>query len=262
MSQDKSGDRRAILDKLNKRNRLKREQLRRELRRDFIRSRRTNKRGMLPRRNSGTRINSQIQAPEVRVIDDKGEKLGIVSSREALIMAEDRGLDLVEVAPNAKPPTCKIMNYGKWKYENDKKEAAARKRQTVISVKEVQVRPQTEAHDLNTKIRKAREFLLRGDKVKLNLRFRGRELAHQEVGFQRLMDMAAELDDVSVIEQEPKKEGLYMHCLLASDPAKLKEFSKVQKSSAPSGKTDATNSVDSSIDNSVDRSVDKKSASE
>lgn len=151
-----------------------------------------------------------------------------MSSREALAIAEGRGLDLIEIAPNATPPTCKIMDYGKYKYENKKKEKEARKKQTVISVKEIQVRPRTDDHDIEVKVRAARRFLLDGDKVKVNLRFMGRELAHQEFGMKTLKRVENMLMDVAMVETAPKLEGKQAFLLLAPDPLKVKEFLKNQ----------------------------------
>ncbi|RME16246.1 MAG: translation initiation factor IF-3 [Bdellovibrio sp.] len=171
-------------------------------------------------------MNKNITAPQVRLIDENGKMVGVMSSQEALAFAESRGLDLIEIAPNAKPPTCKVMDYGKWKYENKKKAVAARKKQTVIVIKEVQVRPRTDQHDLEVKLRHARRFLLDGDKVKINLRFSGREMAHQELGLQLLEKLTAELSNLAVVEQPPKREGRHMFVLLAPDPAKIKEYKK------------------------------------
>lgn len=152
--------------------------------------------------------------------------VGVMHPREALTMAEARGLDLIEIAPTATPPTCKIMDYGKWKYENKKKDKAAKKKQTVIVVKEIQVRPRTDQHDLDVKLRHARRFILEGDKVKINLRFMGREMAHQEFGVGILKKMIAALVDIAIIETEPKSEGRQMFALVAPDPVKVKEFIK------------------------------------
>ena len=155
--------------------------------------------------------------------------MGIMSSREALQQAEDRGLDLIEIAPNAKPPTCKIMDYGKWKYENKKKQVAAKKKQVVVSIKEIQVRPRTEQHDLDVKLKRAREFLLDGSKVKVNLRFHGREMAHQEIGFELLQKITKDLSNLAIAEVEPKKEGRQLFTLLAPDPIKIKEYQELKK---------------------------------
>jgi len=152
--------------------------------------------------------------------------VGVMSPREALAMAEARGLDLIEIAPTASPPTCKIMDYGKWKYENKKKEKEAKKKQTVITVKEIQVRPRTDDHDIDVKVRHARRFLLDGDKVKVNLRFMGRELAHQEYGMATLKRVRDMLMDVAMVETPPKVEGKQAFLLLAPDPVKVKEYLK------------------------------------
>lgn len=147
-------------------------------------------------------------------------------------MAEAKGLDLIEVAPTAKPPTCKIADYGKYKYELKKKEHEARKNQTVITVKEIQLRPRTEQHDLDVKMRQARGFLLDGDKVKVNLRFYGREMAHQELGMALLQKVIAALSDLAIVEAAPKMEGKQLFVQLAPDPVKIKDFQKKQESEA------------------------------
>lgn len=174
-------------------------------------------------------MNDEIYAQEIRLIDETGQMMGVMSPREAMAIAQSRGFDLIEIAPTAKPPTCKIMDYGKWKYENKKKEKVAKKKQTVITVKEVQLRPRTEQHDLEVKMRHARRFLLEGDKVKLNLRFSGREMAHQELGLRLLTEVSKGLEDVALIEVHPKLEGKQMFVLMAPDPAKVKEYLKVHK---------------------------------
>ena len=152
--------------------------------------------------------------------------LGVFPPMEALRLAEDRGLDLIEIAPTAKPPTCKIMDYGKYKYEQKKKEHEARKNQTVIVIKEIQLRPRTDQHDLDVKLRHARRFLLEGDKVKVNLRYYGREMAHQELGVQLLARVTATLTDIAMVETAPKMEGRQLFALYAPDPAKIKEYEK------------------------------------
>ncbi len=179
-------------------------------------------------------MNDTIRAQEVRVISDDGTMLGVHPLAEALKLAEDKGLDLIEIAPNVKPPTCKIMDYGKWKYENKKKAAEARKKQTIISIKEVQLRPRTEEHDLNTKLKNATKFLLNGDKVKVNLRFSGREMAHQELGFELLQEVTKKLDNIAIVEAEPKKEGRQLFVLLAPDPKKIKVYNEKQETAAAS----------------------------
>ncbi len=182
--------------------------------------------GRRPQKDDGYKVNRDIVAPEVRLIDENGTMLGVMSSREALSVAENKGLDLIEIAPMAKPPTCKIMDYGKWKYESKKKAHEARKKQTIITIKEIQVRPRTEQHDLDVKLRHARRFLLEGDKVKVNLRFTGREMAHQDLGLQLLKKVQAALEDIASTEAPPKMEGRQMFVLLSPDPAKIKEWEK------------------------------------
>lgn len=183
-------------------------------------------------REQGHRMNLQIRAPQVRVIADDGQMLGVFSVPDAVRLAEEKGLDLIEIAPQANPPTCKIMDYGKWKYENKKKQAEARKNQVVVSVKEVQLRPRTEEHDLETKLKHATRFLLGGDKVKVNLRFSGREMAHQELGFELVNKFTGRLNDIAVVEVPPKKEGRQLFAIIAPDAAKIKEYEKKQKEQA------------------------------
>lgn len=170
------------------------------------------------------RVNREIRAPQIRVIDDAGTMLGVMTVPEALRIAEERNLDLLEIAPTATPPTCKIMDYGKWKYENKKKAAAARKKQVIVSIKEVQMRPRTDQHDFETKMNHARRFLLDGDKVKVNLRFMGRELAHQELGLEIMKKCIEFTKDLAMVETNPKMEGKQLFLLLAPDPLKIKEY--------------------------------------
>lgn len=175
----------------------------------------------------GLRVNREIRVPQVRVIDEDGTMLGVMTVPEGIRLAEERGLDLIEIAPTASPPTCKIMDYGKWKYENKKKQAAARKKQVIVSVKEVQLRPRTDKHDFDTKMNHARRFLLEGDKVKVNLRFMGREMAHQELGLQLLRKVMEGLQDLATTEVSPKMEGRQMFLLMAPDPVKVKDYLKL-----------------------------------
>lgn len=153
--------------------------------------------------------------------------LGVMTVPEALRIAEDRGLDLLEIAPTAAPPTCKIMDYGKWKYEKKKQAAIARKKQTVVTIKEVQMRPRTDQHDFDTKMNHARRFLLDGDKVKVSLRFMGRELAHQELGVDVMKKAIAFVNDLAMVESNPKMEGKQMFLMLAPDPLKIKDYLKL-----------------------------------
>jgi len=154
------------------------------------------------------------------VIDDEGEQLGIMSAAEALELAAERSLDLVEVSPNAKPPVCRIMDYGKFKFEAKKQQNANKKKTKQVQLKEIKFRPRTEEGDYQTKVRKLREFLEKGDKIKVTLRYRGREFAHQELGLNLLKRVAADLDELGVLEQMPKMEGRQMVMLMS--PKKTK----------------------------------------
>lgn len=180
-------------------------------------------------------MNHEINAPEVRLIDENGQMLGVMSPREAMGIAEGRGLDLIEIAPTAKPPTCKIMDYGKFKYEAKKKEKEAKKKQVIISIKEIQLRPRTDQHDLDVKLRHARRFLLEGDKVKFNMRFSGREMAHQEFGYNLLKKVGEHLLDIAMVEAPPKMEGKQLFALYAPDVVKVKAYLKAnpKEASAP-----------------------------
>jgi translation initiation factor IF-3 len=153
------------------------------------------------------RRNDEINVPRVRVIGADGSQVGIMLTRDAIAKAETEGLDLVEVSPNADPPVCKIMDYGKFVYQKDKAQQAARKKQKQIQVKEVKFRPTTEEADYQTKLRALLRFLEEGDKVKITLRYKGREMAHQELGFALIDRIKADLDEVALIEQSPKLEG-------------------------------------------------------
>ena len=159
-------------------------------------------------------INEQIRDKEVRLIGEDGEQLGIVSSRDALKMAEEAGLDLVKIAPTAKPPVCKIVDYGKYKYEQVRKEKEAKKKRKVIDIKEIRLSPNIDTNDLNTKIGAARKFLTKGDRVKITLRFHGREMAHMNNSKHILDDIAQSLSDIAVVEKAPKVEGRSMTMFL------------------------------------------------
>ena len=160
-------------------------------------------------------INWDIRAPEVRVIDADGKQVGILPLKEAMKIAEEKGLDLVEVAPNSQPPVCRVMNYGKYKYQQSKRTQEARKHQTVIHVKEVKVRPRTEEHDFQFKLRHVKRFLDEGNKVKISILFRGREIAHPEFGKEMLNRFVEGVKDLVVIEQAPRLEGRSMVMILA-----------------------------------------------
>lgn len=160
-------------------------------------------------------INRNIRASEVRVIDADGRQAGVLPLRDALRLAEEQGLDLVEVAPNASPPVCRIMNYGKYKYQQNKRTQEARKKQTVIQVKEVKVRPHTEEHDFQFKMRHVKRFLTEGHKVKVSMLFRGREIVHPEFGKEALERIVEENKELMVVEQSPRLEGRSMVMILA-----------------------------------------------
>lgn len=160
------------------------------------------------------RINEDIRVREVRLVSDDGEQLGIVSIREALGIAQEKGLDLVEVAPSAQPPVCRLMDYGKFKFEQNKREKEARKKQKIISIKEVKMRPNIEEHDFQVKAKNARKFLSGGDKVKLTIMFRGREITHPELGEKLSLKFVGELTDISSVEKPPKVEGRNMVTVL------------------------------------------------
>ncbi|MCI9200728.1 MAG: translation initiation factor IF-3 [Lachnospiraceae bacterium] len=159
-------------------------------------------------------MNEQIRDKEVRVIGENGEQLGVMPSREALRLAEEAGLDLVKIAPTAKPPVCKIVDYGKFRYEQARKEKEARKKQKIIEIKEIRLSPNIDTNDLNTKMNAARKFISKGDKVKITLRFRGREMAHMANSKHILDDFAEALSDIASIEKAPKVEGRSMTMFL------------------------------------------------
>lgn len=159
-------------------------------------------------------INEQIRDREVRLIGEDGEQLGIMSSREAMKLAAEANLDLVKIAPTAKPPVCKIIDYGKYKYEQTRKEKEAKKKQKTVEVKEVRLSPNIDTNDLNTKVNNAKKFIGKGNKVKVTLRFRGREMVHVQSSKHILDDFAALLEDVAVVEKPAKMEGRSMSMVL------------------------------------------------
>ena len=159
-------------------------------------------------------INEQIRDKEVRVIGEDGEQLGIMSSKEAQALADEAGLDLVKIAPTAKPPVCRIVDYGKFKYDQMRKEKEAKKKQHVVEIKEIRLSPNIDTNDLNTKTNSARKFLSKGDRVKVTLRFRGREMAHMQSSKHILDDFAEALAEVAVVEKAPKIEGRSMSLVL------------------------------------------------
>ena len=160
-------------------------------------------------------INEQIRDREVRVVSESGEQLGIMSAKEAMKLAQEAELDLVKIAPTAKPPVCKIIDYGKYRYEQARKEKDAKKKQKTVELKEIRLSPNIEANDLNTKMNAAKKFLAKGNKVKITLRFRGREMAHMNSSKHILDDFAENLSDVAVVEKAPKVEGRSIGMVLA-----------------------------------------------
>lgn len=161
------------------------------------------------------RINDEIRAREVRVVGEKSEQLGIMSVREALALAQEQQLDLVEVSPTARPPVCRIMDYGKYKYEQAKRDRESRKKQKIVSIKELKMRPAIEDHDFDVKVRSAYRFLQEGDKVKCTMVFRGREIVHASLAQTTLRKLADAVKDVGVVERVPKVEGRAMIMILA-----------------------------------------------
>ena len=163
----------------------------------------------------GPRINDEIRVPRVLLIDQNGEKQGVMPTSSALEAAEEAGLDLVEIVPNADPPVCKILDYGKFKFQEQKKKNEARKRQKVVEIKEIKLRPGIDDHDYEVKMRSVRRFFDEGDKVKVTLRFRGREMAHQDIGFRLLQRVRTETAPIAKVEAEPLMEGRQMTMVLA-----------------------------------------------
>lgn len=185
------------------------------------------------------RINHRIRVPEVRVIDEDGAQLGIMSTYDAIRKAEEKGLELVEVSPKASPPVCKIMDYGKFKYERAKQEKAKRQNATQINIKEVKFRPKTDDHDLEFKIRNIRKFLEEGDKVRVVVAFRGREMVHPEFGFELLEKILKQLGDAAEVEQKPVNEGRAVAMLLVPSKNKVRrQEPSAQKPDVPGARTE------------------------
>ena len=168
-----------------------------------------------PPSREGPRVNEEIRVPQVRLIDENGEMMGVLSIRDALYKAYQAGMDLLEISPNAVPPVCKITDYGKFKYEQQKKANEARKKQKVVEIKEVKVRPNIDDHDYDVKMRQAKGFIGEGDKVKVTLRFRGREMAHQELGVKLLERIRNDMAEIVKVESMPRLENRQMIMVLA-----------------------------------------------
>ena len=183
-------------------------------------------------------INEEIREKEVRLIDSEGQQLGIMSLQKALEAAEEKGLDLVNISPKANPPVCKIMDYGKFRFEQAKKEKEAKKNQRVIEIKEIRMSPGIGENDFNTKLKNGQKFLNDGDRVKVSVRFRGREMAHTEIGEQLLKDFAAKCADIATLDKNPKLEGRNMSMFLSPKPqapAKKPAKPKAPKNQEPQG---------------------------
>jgi len=164
------------------------------------------------------RVNERIRVPQVRVIGDDGSQIGVLTVRDALTMAQSKGLDLVEVSPTARPPVCRIMDYGKFKYEQNRRARKAKKKQHQMQLKEIKMRPKIEDHDYNFKVQHARDFLGGRDKVKVTVTFRGREMAHQEIGYKLIQAVLADLADISTVESPPRSEGRTLSAVLMPKP--------------------------------------------
>ncbi len=168
-----------------------------------------------PPTRDGPRVNEEIRVPQVRLIDAEGEMMGVMSARDAMLKAYAVGLDLVEISPNADPPVCKILDYGKFKYEQQKKKNEAKKKQKVVEIKEIKVRPNIDENDYQVKMRHMKSFIEEGDKVKVTLRFRGREMAHQDIGIRVLERIRSEMDVTTKVEQMPRLENRQMVMVLS-----------------------------------------------
>lgn len=196
------------------------------------------------------RINHRIRVPEVRVVAEDGSNLGVLATEEALRRAQEKGLDLVEVNPKSMPPVCKILDFGKYKYEEKKKQREAKRKQTVVEVKEIKLRPKTDDHDLNVKVRHARKFIESGNKVKVTCRFRGREITHPQIAQKQLAFIVQHTDDVANVEQPPTMEGRTMALTLAPKAAVMQRIAQDRAGREKSG-TDHSAPDHSAPDNSA-----------
>jgi translation initiation factor IF-3 len=201
-----------------------------------------------PRRVDLTRINHRIRVSEVRLIDEEGNALGIVPTKEALQLAKDKGLDLVEVAAKAKPPVCRIIDYGKYKYEKKQREKAAKKKSSKSTVKELKFRPKIGKHDINVRVKHARKFLLKNYKVRLIVRFRGREHSHPDIAIELLNGVFKKLEDLADVEVYPKKEGAIMLMYVVPNQTKLNAYNKAHTSDKDSPKPSDGEDIDDTDD--------------
>lgn len=179
------------------------------------------------------RVNQEIRVRDVRVVDEQGAMLGVMPIREALRLAEERMRDLVEISPNADPPVCKLMDFGRYKYETAKKDREARAKRKIVELREVTMRPKIDDHDFQVKHRTARRLLTEGDKVKITVRFRGREMAHPELAMELLQGLYKELQDVAIQERAPGMEGRFMHMILAPREVQQQQPAQGQPGAAP-----------------------------
>ena len=184
------------------------------------------------------RVNERIRVPQVRVIGDDGQQIGVLPVREALALAQSRGLDLVEVSPTARPPVCRVMDYGKFKYEQNRRARKAKRKQHQMQLKEIKMRPKIEDHDYSFKLLHAREFLEGRDKVKFTVTFRGREIAHQEIGYKLIQRAIADLADVATVESPPRSEGRTLNAVLMPKPPRTGGKSEAAGAPAPRPSTD------------------------
>ncbi|NTW43787.1 MAG: translation initiation factor IF-3 [Anaerolineaceae bacterium] len=201
---------------------------------------------------SNYRINEQIRVKEVRLIGADGENVGVVSTQKAIEMAQQAELDLVEVAPGANPPVCRIMNFGKFLYERTKKEREARKAQTKIEIKEIRLRPKTNEHHRGFKTRDARRWLEEGMKVKVTIRFRGREITYPEIALEDLREIAQELSDIGIVEQKPDLEGRNMSMVIAPNRSAVKKPKPITSTTTQPEIDDVTAIMDDSLDVDID----------
>jgi translation initiation factor IF-3 len=206
-------------------------------------------------------VNERIRVPQVRVIGDEGEQVGVLATRDALEMARAKGLDLVEVAANVRPPVCRILDYGKYKYEQNRRARKAKKKQHQMQLKEVKMRPKIEEHDYGFKVQHAREFLEERDKVKLTVMFRGREMAHPELGHRLIQKVIAALDDIALVESTPRSEGRTLTAVLSPRPAKTGGTAKAAASGdakvAPAKKPRAAKTVTKTADKPAEKPAAK-----
>jgi len=188
-------------------------------------------------RQPETRVNERIRVPQVRVIGDDGQQVGVLPVREALTLAQSKGLDLVEVSPTARPPVCRIMDYGKFKYEQNLRARKAKKKQHHTHLKEIKMRPKIDDHDYGFKMRHAREFLGERDKVKFTITFRGREMAHTEIGHELMKKILSELTDIAIVESPPRQEGRSINAVVMPKAQKIVPASKPEGAGKPDGRS-------------------------